>query len=120
VQYRHTRHTINPNTTTPTNAIPMYRPTFEVDSPLAPLVDPSGVVEDCGGGGLLSVPFEAGAAAASGVAAGVVAVAVNRALLILKVFSEFKLLESTEATTEETSIVQSTTISNIDLRDRQP
>jgi len=97
----------------------MYSPTFEVDLldpvlPLAPLVDPPGVVEDFGGGGLLSVPFEAG------VAAGVVAVAVNRARLILKVFSEFKLLESTDATTEETSIVQSTTISNINLRDRQP
>lgn len=104
----------------------MYMPTFEVDllDPvllLVPLVDPPVVVEDFGGGGLLSVPFEAGAAAAApGVGAGVVAAAVNRALLILKVFSEFKLLASTDATTEDTSIVQSTTISNVDLRDRQP
>lgn len=103
----------------------MYMPTFEVDllDPvllLVPLVDPPVVVEDFGGGGLLSVPFEAGAAGAPGVGAGVVAAAVNRALLILKVFSEFKLLASTDATTEDTSIVQSTTISNVDLRDRQP
>jgi hypothetical protein len=103
----------------------MYMPTFEVDLldsvlPLAPLVDPSGVVEDFGEGGWLSVPFEAGAAAAPGVAAGVVAVAVSRALLILNFFSEFKLLASTDATTEDTSIMQSTTISTVDLRDRQP